>query len=40
MIRHDVNKDIQAQNKNTEKTVHSNLHPTKPIRMEDFIKNR
>lgn len=38
MIKHDVNKDVQAQNKNTKKTTHSNLHPTKLIRMEDFIK--
>ena len=38
MIRHDVNKDVQAQNKNTAKTTLSNIHPTKPIRMEDFIK--
>ena len=38
MIRHDVNKDVQAQNKNTVKTAPSNLPLTKPIRMEDFIK--
>lgn len=38
MIKHDVQKDVQAQNKNTAKTTPSNIHPTKPIRMEDFIK--
>ena len=38
MIRHDVQKDVQAQNKNTATMTPSNLPPTKPIRMEDFIK--
>ena len=35
MIRHDVEKDVQAQNVND---VQNNTQFTKPIQMEDFIK--
>ena len=38
MIRHDVEKDIQAQSKNN--SVNFRTTVTKPIRMEDFIKSK